>query len=377
MIYQFGECTFDTSLYSVQRGGQSIRLRPKVFRACLYLLEHRDRVVSREELCAQLWPGRFVSQATLEGVIRSVREAVGDSGRTQGVIQTLRGYGYRFVCGVEERTPKEVGEEVPQADTLSKSPESGNLLRTASIASGVELAQAWEATSGSDPPGEVRGWQPDAHGHAPDSPVAIARGEPRAARERGSVRWWLVGVGQGLAMVALVLLPAFGLWWGTGHKAMGPLEKSRIAVLPFIDLSAEADQGYFADGMMEELISQLSQTPGLTVIARTSVMKYKGSLQDVATIGRELQVGTILEGSIRKMDEQVRVSVQLIDVASQGHLWSQEYIRDLTGVFATQSDIATHLALGLKVQLTAQPIYNRLDGEPRFTALVQKIGLGK
>ena len=377
MIYRFGACTFDTSLYSVYRGGQSIRLRPKVFRVCLYLLEHRDRVVSREELCAQMWPGRFVSQATLEGVIRSVREALGDSGRTQGIIQTSRGYGYRFVAGIEERTPKEVGGEVPQAETLSISPESSLLLRTASIPAGDELAQAWEATSGSGPPGEVREWQPDAHGHAPDSPVAIARGEQRPARQRSSVRWWLVGVGQGLAMVALVLLGAFGLWWGINHTAMGPLEKSRIAVLPFIDLSGESDRAYFADGMTAELIAQLSQIPGLTVIARTSVMQYKGSLKDVATIGRELRVGTILEGSIRKMDNQVRVSAQLIDVASQGHLWSEEYDRDLTGVFATQTDIATHLAQGLRVQLTAQPINDRLGGEPRFTALIRKTGLSE
>jgi TolB-like protein/DNA-binding winged helix-turn-helix (wHTH) protein len=377
MIYHFGECTFDTSLYSVQRGGQSIRLRPKVFRVCLYLLEHRDRVVSREELCAQMWPGQCVSQATLEGVIRSVREALGDSGRTQGIIQTLRGYGYRFVAGVEEHAPKEVEEEVPQAETPSISPESDILLRTAGIPTGVELAQAGEVMSGRDPPSEVRRWQRNAHGRVLDRPAAIAHGEQRATRQLGSVRWWLVGVGQGLAMVVLVLLGAFGLWWGTNHEAMGRLEKARIAVLPFIDLSVEADQTYFADGMMAELIAQLSQIPGLTVIARTSVMKYKGSLQDVATIGRELGVGTILEGSIRKMDKQVRVSVQLIDVASQGYLWSQEYIRELTGVFATQSDIATHLAQGLKVQLTAQPISNRLDGEPRFSVLVQKIGLGK
>jgi len=376
MIYHFGECTFDTSIYSVQRGGQSIRLRPKVFRVCLYLLEHRDRLVSREELCAQMWPGRFVSQATLEGVIRSVREALGDNGRMQGIIQTSRGYGYRFVAGVEDRTPQGMREEVPQAETPSISPDSGIRLRTTSMPMGVELAEGWEATSGCDPPGEVRGWPADAPGHVADGPVAIARGERRAAR-RGSVRWWLGGVGQGLAMVALVLVGAFGFWWGTNHEAMGPREKSRIAVLPFIDLSAKADQTYFADGMMAELIAQLSQIPGLTVISRTSVMKYKGSLQDVATIGRELRVGTILEGSIRKMDKEVRVSVQLIDVASQGHLWSQEYIRELTGVFATQSDIAMHLAQGLKVQLTALPIYNRLQGEARFTALVQKIGLGK
>ena len=178
-------------------------------------------------------------------------------------------------------------------------------------------------------------------------------------------------------MVTLGLLGAFGLWWGISHKVMGPLEKSRIAVLPFIDLSAEADQAYFADGLMEELIAQVWQIPGLTVIARTSVMKYKASLKDMATIGRELRVGTILEGSIRKVGKEVRVSVQLIDVASQGHLWSQEYIRELAGVFATQSDIAMRLAQGLKVQLTALPIYNRLQGEVRFTAVAQKIGLGK
>ena len=158
---------------------------------------------------------------------------------------------------------------------------------------------------------------------------------------------------QGLALVALVLLGAFGLWWGTSHKAMGPWEKSRLAVLPFIDLSAEADQASFADGTMEELIAQLSQIPGLTVTARTSVMQYKGSLKDVATIGRELRVGTILEGSIRKMDTQVRVSVQLIDVASQGHLWSQEFDCELTAGFGIQSDIATRVARQLKVQLSA------------------------
>ena len=105
MIYHFGDCVLDTNLYTLQRGGQEFRLRLKVFRMCLYLLEHRDRVVSREELCTQVWPGQFVSQATLEGVIRLVRQAVGDSGRTQRIIQTLHGHGYRFVAHVEEFAP--------------------------------------------------------------------------------------------------------------------------------------------------------------------------------------------------------------------------------------------------------------------------------
>jgi TolB-like protein len=251
------------------------------------------------------------------------------------------------------------------------------LLRTASSPPVVALAEAGASASGSGSLGEVKGSQPEARDHARDHPGARERVEQRATRPRSSVRWWVIGVGQWLPVVALVLVGAFGLWSGASHEEMGPLERSRLAVLPFIDLSAEPDQAYFGDGMIEELIAQLSQIPGLTVIARTSVMKYKSSLKDVATIGRELQVGTVLEGSIRKLDKQVRVSVQLIDVASQGHLWSQEYIRELTGIFATQNDIATHLAQGLKVQLTAMPIYNRLASEPRFAALGQKIGPGR
>src|SRR5262245_26061598 len=111
MNYIFGDCELDTSLYTLQRAGQGIRLRPKVFRVCLYLLEHRDRVVSREELCTQVWSGQFISQTTLEGVIRAVRQAVGDSGHTQAIIQTLHGYGYRFVAHVEELPTKAAEKE--------------------------------------------------------------------------------------------------------------------------------------------------------------------------------------------------------------------------------------------------------------------------
>jgi TolB-like protein/DNA-binding winged helix-turn-helix (wHTH) protein len=368
MIYRFGEVTFDSALYSVQRGGQNIRLRPKVFRACLYLLEHRDRVVSREELCTQVWGGRFVNQTTLEGVIRSVREVLGDSGRMQRIIQTSRGCGYQFVAGVNEHLPREVEKQVPQSDAPLRSPESALLLRTASVAAGVESAQRRGTVSAFGPPGEVKRGRPDVPGHASDRSATVARWEQCTAHQRTLVRWLLRGGGQRLAVVALVLVGTFGLWWAASHKAMGPVEKSRIAVLPFIDLSAKADQAYFADGMMQEVIAQLSQIPGLTVIARTSVLKYKGSLEDVATIGRELRVGTILEGSVRSLDKQVRVSVQLIDVASQGHLWSQEYLRELTGIFATQRDIASHLAQGLRVQLTAPPIYDGWEGERRSTA---------
>ena len=102
MRYVFAECVLDTRLYTLYREGKTIRLRPKAFHVLQYLLEHRDHVVSKDELCAQVWPGQFISDATLEGCITLARRAIGDSGRAQQLIQSRRGYGYRFVGMVQE-----------------------------------------------------------------------------------------------------------------------------------------------------------------------------------------------------------------------------------------------------------------------------------
>jgi len=352
MIYRFGDCELDTNLYTLQRAGQTIRLRPKVFRVCLLLLQHRDRVVTREELCAQVWPEQFISQATLEGVIRTVRQVVGDSGQAQSIIQTLHGYGYRFVAPVEECHAKSMGEPALMASTRLVPSAAASPSQTDVVTASAVPAQAPKATLNHEQQDETTRYGPVRDGQGMDSRTGDL-GEGQARRRRPSMGWQVARVGLVLAIVMLLI----GGWWvlqqDVRERAAGPLDKSRIAVLPFIDLSAEGDSAYFADGMTEELIAQLSQIRGLTVIARTSVMKYKGTVKDVATIGRELRVGTLLDGSIRKMGNQVRISAQLIDVASQGHLWSQEYDRELTGVFGIQSDIATRVAQQLRVQLSA------------------------
>jgi DNA-binding winged helix-turn-helix (wHTH) protein len=101
MVYRFGECTLDTQQHRLQRAGQPVQLRSKAFQILLYLLEHRDRTVLKQELYEHVWPQSFVSEATLESTVRAVRQAVGDSGRTQQLIHTVYGYGYRFVAAVE------------------------------------------------------------------------------------------------------------------------------------------------------------------------------------------------------------------------------------------------------------------------------------
>jgi adenylate cyclase len=129
------------------------------------------------------------------------------------------------------------------------------------------------------------------------------------------------------------------------------LDKRRIAVLPFANMSPDPNDSYFADGMTEELISTTSTIPGLTVIARTSVMGYKGTAKRIEEIAKELSVGTVMEGSVRKAGNRLRITIQLIDVQTQERLWAQSYDRDFDDVFAVQSDIAKRVAGALKERM--------------------------
>jgi adenylate cyclase len=129
------------------------------------------------------------------------------------------------------------------------------------------------------------------------------------------------------------------------------LDRLRVAVLPLSNMSPDPNDEYFADGMTEELITALSGISGLTVIARTSVMPYKTAKKGVAEIGRELRVGTVVEGSVRKAANKVRISVQVIDARNEGHLWAQNYDKELNDVFAVQSEIAEKVAETLRVKL--------------------------
>ena len=156
-----------------------------------------------------------------------------------------------------------------------------------------------------------------------------------------------------LAVIGAGLLDWLRPWQSTAESEGATLDTRRVAVLPFTNISANAEDEYFSDGMTEELISQLSKIGRLRVIARTSIMKYKGTNQDVAEIGRALRAGTILEGSVRKAGNQLRITAQLIDVASQTHLWSEDYDRELADVFAIQSDIAKQVAEALQITLLA------------------------
>jgi serine/threonine-protein kinase len=171
--------------------------------------------------------------------------------------------------------------------------------------------------------------------------------EEERERERGSRA---VPLALGAALVVLLL--AAGAWFLRGRTGSpGATGTASAAVLPFVDLSPGKDQEYFSDGLTEELITALSQVPGLRVAARTSSFQFKGQSPDVHEVGRKLGVAAVLEGSVRKSGNRLRVSTQLINVKDGYQLWSESYDRDLTDIFAVQEDVARSIVAALRVRL--------------------------
>jgi eukaryotic-like serine/threonine-protein kinase len=167
---------------------------------------------------------------------------------------------------------------------------------------------------------------------------------------------WKVLVPVGVLVAVLALGAAF--WLGQGRKRSGGTAAQpgtpSIAVLPFVNMSSDKEQEYFSDGLSEELLNDLAKIPRLRVAARTSSFQFKGKTEDLRTVGEKLNVGTILEGSVRKEGNKVRITAQLIKAADGFHLWSETYDRELKDVFAVQDEIARSVAGSLKVALLGE-----------------------
>ena len=164
--------------------------------------------------------------------------------------------------------------------------------------------------------------------------------------------------------------------WSEGKQEIHEkLDRNRLAVLPLSNMSSSPEDGYFADGMTEELISSLSRLPGLGVISRTSVMQYKNQTKHASEIGRELGAGTLLEGSVRKAGSRVRIALQLIDTNTDNHLWAENYDRNLDDVFAIQSDVASRVSASLKAGGFAGPVHADTDDMEAYTIYLRAIQL--
>lgn len=164
-------------------------------------------------------------------------------------------------------------------------------------------------------------------------------------------------------------------WSEEKQEASRKLDRNRLAVLPLSNMSSSPEDGYFADGMTEELISSLSRLQGLGVISRTSVMQYKSQTKHASEIGRELGAGTLLEGSVRKAGNRVRIALQLIDANTDNHLWAENYDRNLDDVFAIQSDVASRVSASLKAGGFAGPVHADTEDMEAYTIYLRAMQL--
>ncbi len=189
-----------------------------------------------------------------------------------------------------------------------------------------------------------------------DSSVASSVASPSVEKDTAKVhstkkssKLW---IGIAAAVAVIVLLGVF--WFGRKSKTSAQAGQISIAVLPFVNMSPDKNQEYFSDGLAEQLLNDLARTPGLRVIARTSSFQFKGKTEDLRVIGQKLDVANILEGSVRKEGNKVRITAQLIQTSDGSHLWSDTYDRELNDVFAVQDDIARSVADALKITLLGE-----------------------
>ena len=301
--YQFGPFHLEVDRRLLRRGGEPVALAPKALETLLALIEHRDRVVTKDELLQRIWGDTVVEEGGLTRNISVLRKALGETPDEHQYIVTVPGRGYRFVAEAVE--VGEPAEETPSSDLPA-----------------VGVSDEWPVTE-----------------------TGIA-----ATRKRS----WLL---RAVALGGLAALAAVGLVYSL--KPAPSVDPGRpqiraLAVLPLDNLSGDPTQEYFADGMTEALIGNLARIRALRVVSRTSVMRFRGAKRPLAEIARALNVDAIVEGSVQRTSDRVRISVQLVHAATDAHLWAREYERELTDILKLQGDVARAVAEEIQVQITAE-----------------------
>ena len=296
---KFGTFTLDVTSGELRKHGTKLRLGEQPFQILSLLLERRGELVSREELLKRLWPSdTFVDfNHGLNSAIRRLRDALGDQQEEPRWVETVPRRGYRFIGEVEWGTNG--------AGIAAKQPE----------------------------PRE-----------APEQEHNEAGKTGKRTRKRNAIA---------IAVAAALVVGAWFAWRLAGERRNASLaaQVKALAVLPLENLSGDAKQEYFADGMTDELITELAKTKGVRVISRTSVMQYKSVRRPLREIAKELGADAIVEGTVALNGSRVRVRVQLIHVATDTHLWAQSYERDVNDVMELQEELARNIAVELKTTI--------------------------
>lgn len=341
---RFGVFELDLRAGELRKQGLKVRLQERPLQILALLLENPGQVVTREELRQELWSAdTFVDfDHSVNTAINKLREALGDSAENPHFIETLPRHGYRFIAAVDSVAA--VYDRRPLENPLPEERRKG----TAHGEIGMKIVPD----------------QPPSHAASiPVAPAGTAQkvsknlAPPKDPKRR---RVTILAIGGLVAILALLIVfnvPGLHnrLLTSVGARHTAPLPKiESIAVLPMENLSGDPKQEYFAEGMTEELITDLGKISALRVISRTSVMRYKRTKKPLPEIGRELHVDAIVEGTVLRSGDRVRITANLLYAPTDRHLWAQTYERNLDDVLALQDEVARAIASQIKVKLTPQ-----------------------
>src|SRR5437667_1510668 len=294
-FYEFGPFRLDPAERQLLRNNQTIPLAPKAFDTLLLLVENSGHLLTKDELMKRLWPETFVEEVNLAQNISAIRRALDDKNGGTQYIETVPKGGYRFVGQISVSQPA-----APSATPARQS----------------------DATTALD-----------AH-----------RVTPKSLRRR-------------IVLGVCVVMTLAVLAWGIGRRVRVGDSRSpirSIAILPLQNLSNDPQQEYFVDGMTDELITDLAKIGNLRVISRTSVMSYKGTRKSLGTIAGELNVDAVVEGTVLRSGNRVRVTAQLLGASPERHLWADSYQGDLADVLSLQDRVARSIAREIRVSLTPE-----------------------
>jgi TolB-like protein/DNA-binding winged helix-turn-helix (wHTH) protein/Tfp pilus assembly protein PilF len=308
----------------LRKHGVRIRLQLQPFQILGMLLERPGKVVTREELRQALWPGdTFVDfDHGLNNAINRLREGLGDSAESPRFVETLPRRGYRFIAAVENIPSPSPHDLAVQVDDFST---------------------------------------------APTAPLSDKKAALPAENSKASLvgaRQWIAASAGAVALLALLVSLNIGGLRQRLLRASAATRIQSIAVLPLENLSGDPSQEYFADGMTEALTTDLGKIGELRVISRTSAMHYKGTRKTLPEIARELNVDAVIEGAVLRSGDRVRITAQLVQAASDRHLWAESYERDLRDVLALQDEVARDIANEIKIKLTPQEQARLARGRP-------------
>jgi TolB-like protein/DNA-binding winged helix-turn-helix (wHTH) protein/Tfp pilus assembly protein PilF len=312
-IYRVDGIDVDPYSHRVLRQGQTLALEPKAFAVLLMLLDHPGEMLDRDRLLDAVWKHRHIAPTTLSRIIAVLRRALGDDADAPRYIETVHGLGYRFI-GAVRRDP---------------------------------VAQA---ADGSDVRGSARAVGANQGASCDSAPAA-------GTAERSSRR--LIRFAAALLVVILAAAVALVM----NRVGPAPVPGKSVAVLPFVNMSADEANAYFVDGLRDEILTRLASIGDMKVISRSSADLYASQPANLRSIAGELGVATVLEGSVQRQGDGVHITLQLIDATTDAHLWAESYDRNVADVFAIEREVAEQVAAALKARLLPDESA-RLAAEP-------------